>query len=169
MKLTINMNVKWILISSAMTLTASCISVSLGNHPTKHAVGVSYKSPSSPFAAESRDDVDAAWKNPKNGNLISFLSDCMDDTDPTLDSIVQGSLSGLSDLHFQSTQNPTMQGREARRVLASGKVDGVPTKIDLIAFKRNRCIYILSYVGVEQNFDQDHGQFDRFLAGFVAP
>jgi hypothetical protein len=147
----------------------TCVSVNIGNHPAKHASGVTYTLPGHPFTSDTREDVDAAWKNPQNGNLISYLSDCTDDTDPTLDSIVQGSLGGLSDLLYESNQNAMILGREAKRVMATGKVDGVPTQIDLLVFKRNRCIYILSYVGVQKSFAQNHAQFDHFIDGFRAP
>jgi hypothetical protein len=149
----------------------SCVSVKLagtGDNTTR-AVGVRYVDPESPFAKDQRTDIDAAWKNPKNGNLISYLSDCQDSADPSLDSIVQGALSGLSELHVDSTQSPRVQSREARRVTATGKVDGVLTRTDLLAFKRNNCIYILSYVGVVATFDENRASFDKFISGFQAP
>lgn len=114
-------------------------------------------------------DVDAAWKNPKNGNLISYLTDCHDESDPALDFIVQGALGGLTDLKYDRKDSPMIQGREARRVVASGRVDGVPSKIDLLAFKRDNCIFILSYVGVQKSFAENHSQFERFIEGFRAP
>jgi hypothetical protein len=158
------------LVFSSLMLFTGCVSVNLGGSSgPKHAEGVKVSEPSSPFRKELRDDVDGAWKNPNNGNMISYLTDCQDSSDPSLETIVTGAVMGLSELHIESTQSPTILGREARRVLASGRVDGVPSKIDLLAFKRNRCIYMLSYVGVSQSFDQDHAHFDRFVQGFRAP
>jgi hypothetical protein len=150
-------------------LISGCVSVSLGSHEAKHATNVRYDQPKSPFVAEDRKDVDAAWKNPKNGNLISYITDCQDENDPPLDNIVTGALTGLVDLKYEKKESPTILGREARRVDVSGRVDGVPSRIDLLAFKRDNCIYILSFVGVEKAFAQDHGQFDRFVEGFRAP
>ena len=162
---------RWIaLIITLMLLTnTSCVSVSLGQREIKRASGIRLTEPSAPLAKISRSDVDAAWKNSANGNLLSYISDCQDETDPPLDMIVQGALGGLSELQMESKESPLVQGREARRVKASGKVDGVPTKIDLVTFKRDNCIYILSYVGVEKSFGVDHAQFDQFLKGFQAP
>lgn len=157
-----------ILILVSLVLPA-CVSVSLGQRQVKRAAGVSFSEPTKPFARDSRSDVDGAWKNPKNGNLISFLTDCQDESDPSLDSIVQGTLTGVSALKFEKTDSPTVQGREGRRTLASGKVDGVPTQVDLLVFKRDSCIYILSYVGVQSSFAENHAQFDRFISGFKAP
>lgn len=147
-----------------------CVSVNLGpDNTAKRAVGVKVTDPTAPFSREARTDVDGAWKNGKTGNLISYLTDCQDSTDPSLDSIVQGAVMGLSDLKIESSDSPTIQGRESRHVIASGKVDGVPSKIDLLAFKRNHCIYILSYVGVQKAFDLDHSQFGKFIQDFRAP
>jgi hypothetical protein len=158
-------------ITVALLVIAGCVSVKLAGtgDTSKRAVGVQFNEPGSPFDREQREGLDGAWKNPKNGNMISYLSDCQDSSDPSLDTIVQNAVAGLSELKFDSTQSPTVQGREARRVVASGKVDGVASKIDMLAFKRNRCIYIVTYVGVAKVFDENHGQFDKFLSGFRAP
>lgn len=157
------------LILCSLLLCASCVTVKLGGENGKKASGVELNEPGKPFEKESRDDVDSAWKNPRNGNVISYLSDCGDPTDPSLDQIVAGVLAGLVELKVQDESAPTMQGREAKRVHAGGKVDGVPTEIELLAYKRNHCIYILSYVGVKKSFNEDREAFDSFIGGFRAP
>ncbi len=148
----------------------ACVSVNLGGSgPAKRASGVEYSEPGKPFEKQSIDHVDAAWKNESNGNAISYVSDCKDATDPSLDYIVNGLLGGLSAVKRERDETVEIQGREGKRVLASGKVDGVPTQIDLLVFKRNQCIYILSYVGVAKAFALDHAAFDKFIVGFRAP
>jgi hypothetical protein len=92
-----------------------------------------------------------------------------DATDPSLDHIVGGLLGGLASVKRESDETVTVQGREGKRVLAAGKVDGVPTHIDLLVFKRNQCIYILSYVGVSKAFPADRAAFNKFIEGFRAP
>lgn len=147
-----------------------CISVNLGGKDeSKRAAGVQVTEPTSPFEVDKRMDVDGSWKNHKNGNSISYISDCQDPSDPPLEGIIDGALAGLNELKLESNESPTIQGREARRVMASGKVDGVPSKIDLLVFKRNHCIYILSYVGVQKAFSENFAQFDKFISGFRAP
>lgn len=157
------------LIITALFFSAACVSVSLSKPKHKRAEGVQYSEPGSPFSKQSRDDVDAAWKNGNNGNLMSYLTDCSDESDPSLENVLNGTLEGLSDLRIDSKTSPMVQGREGRRVVAAGKVDGVPTKIDLLLFKRDSCIYILTYVGVEKNFEVDHDKFNKFASGFRAP
>ncbi|MGZ3722866.1 MAG: hypothetical protein ACXVA9_08060 [Bdellovibrionales bacterium] len=148
---------------------ADCVSVKLAAPEAKRATGVSYVSPPKPFVKDASKEVDAAWQNPKNGNLISYLTDCQDDNDTSLESIIQGALGGLVEMKFDKKENTTIQNREARRVVVSGKVDGVPSQIDLLTFKRDSCIYILSYVGVQKTFHEDHAAFDKFVEGFRAP
>jgi hypothetical protein len=148
----------------------ACVSVSLSpGGGTKRASGVDLKEPGQPFTKQSIDDVDAAWKNESNGNAISYVSDCRDTTDPSLDSIMTGLLSGIREVKRETDETVTVQGREGKRVLASGKVDGVPTQLDLLVFKRNQCIYILSYVGVKTAFMSDRPAFNKFIEGFRAP
>jgi hypothetical protein len=147
----------------------SCVSVSLRTPKTKRSTGVRFNELPAPFQREPLSDVDVAWKNRDNGNMISFLSECQDQSDPSLDGIVSSALEGLTDLRIEAKESPTIQGREARRVEASGKVDGVSTKIDLLVFKRDSCIYILTYGGVKTAFDANRQDFNRFVEGFRAP
>lgn len=150
-------------------LLANCVSVKLAQQEAKRAIGVKFAEPGNPFQSDKSKDVDAAWQDPKTGNTISYLTDCADPNDPTLESIIQGALGGITELKYDKKDNTTFQGREARRVLVSGNVDGVMTKIDMLTFKRDNCIYILNYVGVEKSFAQDHAAFDKFVQGFRAP
>lgn len=157
------------LIISYGLLLSGCVTVKFGGAETQRANGVHVNEPARPFERQSRDDVDAAFKNPRNGNVISYLSDCKDPSDPPLDNIVAGVLAGLTDLKTEQREETSMLGREARRVQASGKVDGVPSAIDLIVFKRNQCIYILSYVGVKSSFAENRSDFVKFIEGFKVP
>lgn len=149
----------------------SCVSVKLSSDSgtSKRAVGVQYSEPSKPFAKNENPDVDASWQNGKNGNVISYLSDCKDPSDPPLDNIVAGVVAGVNDLKFESREDIEVQGREGRRLLATGKVDGVASAIDMVVFKRNQCIYILTYAGVKSTFPANRADFTKFVQGFKAP
>lgn len=149
---------------------SGCVNVKIGpDSELKRAEGVQLEAPSEPFAPQSRTDVDVAWKNSKNGNVISYLSDCKDSSDPTLEAITQGILAGLNHVKIESSTNVTVQARAGLRTLASGTVDGVASSTDLLVFKRNGCIYVLSLVGVSSVFEQDHQRFNQFINGFRAP
>jgi hypothetical protein len=152
-------------------LSSACVSVKLStsNNGAKRAEGVQYREPAKPFAKNENPDVDASWQNSKNGNVISFLSDCKDPSDPPLDNIVAGVVAGVSDLKIESREEVEVQSREGRRVLATGNVDGVPSAIDLLVFKRNYCIYILTYAGVKNSFPANRDDFTKFVQGFKSP
>lgn len=159
-----------IVLFTVLVLQAGCVTVKLGNGGDgTRAASVEVHDPAKPFKKDDQPEVDAAWKNSKNGNVISYLSYCNDPTDPPLDQIVQSTLTGLADLHYDSNESPMVQGRAGRRVVASGKVDGVASQIELLVFKRNMCTYILSYVGVKSAFAENRADFQRFVEGFKAP
>ena len=153
----------------SFSFLCGCINVAIGNSNVKKADGIRYSEPPKPFAKESREDVDAFWRNSKNGNSIAFLSDCGDASDPDLDTIASGIFNGIKNLEYKSNQNLTYRNREAKRVLAQGQVDGVPTLTDLLVFKKNRCIYVLSYVSVATSHDANTSDFEHFIQGFNPP
>ncbi len=160
---------KAILIISILLIASSCVTVKLGSTEGHKAVGVSIREPSPPFERVNRQDVDAAFKNPVNGNVISYVSDCKDPADPSLDGIVSTLLTDLTDLKIEFSQNTTFRDRDARRVQAHGKVDGVESALDLLVFKRNDCIFILTYLGVKSAFAENRSEFDKFVEGFEVP
>jgi len=149
----------------------ACVNVKLStaDSASKRAQGVEFREPAKPFAKYENRDVDASWQNTKNGNVISYLSDCKDPSDPPLDNIVAGVVAGVADLKFESREEVQVQGRDGRRVLATGKVDGVASSIDMLVYKRNQCIYILTYAGVKNSFAQNRDDFNKFIQGFRAP
>lgn len=157
------------ILSIFAAVLCGCVTVKLAGETGKKASNVELREPKKPFEKDSRPEVDAAWKNGRNGNVISYISDCNDPSDPPLNQILAGVLGGLTDLKTLKEETPIILGREGQRVHASGKVDGVPTEIDLLAFKRNHCIYILSYVGVKKSFPDDRTAFNQFIEGFQAP
>ncbi len=159
----------FIFVISWIFFFGGCVTVKLNTGGGERANGVVVREPRKPFTSADRPEVDAAWINKNNGNLISYLTDCNDPSDPPLNQIVGGALSGLAELKVNSDERVTVQGREGRRVYATGKVDGVLSEIDLLAFKRNHCIYILTYLGVQKSFNEDRDAFNAFISGFRAP
>lgn len=153
----------------AIIFLGGCVSVNIGNSEAKRASGVQVREPVEPFQKESREDVDASWRHKANGNAISYISDCQDSSDPDLDTIANGVFSGLSQITYDSKEEMEFRRREAKRILAHGKVDGVPTYIDLLVFKKNRCIYILSYVSLPNTYKANKRDFDQFIEGFNPP
>ncbi len=155
-------------ITLALVSMSSCISVSLSPKITK-SEHVSFKAPGLPFESISSPEADQAWQDRKAGNLISFLTACKDPSDPSLESIEKDLLSSVDSIKIIKSENEFFDGRESRKTLAQGTVDGIPTKMQILVFKKNNCSYSLSYVAVEKSFDQDLPTFNKFLESFKAP
>ncbi len=147
-----------------------CVSLALNDTKVVRSKSVQFVPPSSiSFFEVAPDHLDHLWKNPKNGNSISYLSDCSDPTDPDLDSIEQGVLHNVERLKILSHDDITYNDREALHSRARGRVDGVETQMEMMVFKKNGCIYVLNYVGVAKEFEQNAKDFAEFLDQFRAP
>lgn len=148
---------------------ASCVTVNLGGGKITTADGVSYSKPTSPFQEIKLKDADHAWQNRDNGNTISYLSTCNDPADPTLESARGEYLGGLTNLKIVDEKETEFNGRGALTTTAEGNVDGVRTRLQLVIFKKNNCLYTLSYVAVAKQFNQGAEQFQNFTESFKAP
>ena len=146
-----------------------CVSVNIGGKKGQKSEDVKYRAPSSPFQSLQSDGADHAWLNKSNGNSIAFHSSCNDPADPPLEAVQAEILSAFEDTKILKSENKTFNGREALNTEAEGAVDGVKTKTELMIFKKNSCVYSLSYVGVVKHFTEDQAKFRDFMASFEAP
>lgn len=158
----------WIGISSCAFMIG-CVSINLGPGKGEKSRGVTYAAPAAPFQPLENKRADGAWQNKSNGNSISYLSTCNDPTDPSLESVTQDLFSGLSDLKIVTNYSRTFNGRDALESEVEGQLDGVPTRISSIVFKKNNCLYTLSYIGVARFFAEDKDKFEEFKKSFEAP
>ena len=149
-------------------IMAGCVSVRLGDGKTEKAKGVQFQSPGGNFSSISEDHVDSAWRNQKTGNAISYLSEC-GPNDPSLESVTRGILSGFSKHDVMEETRTEYNNREALITTFKAPVDGVPSQSELVVFKKNGCVYILTYVALEKTFRDDHSTFQKFLREFKAP
>jgi len=157
-----------LLVLNLLSLGA-CISVNLGQKPGERSKNVEFTPPSPPYTPLKNTPADGAWENKKSGNSISYFSTCNDPSDPSLESVARDLFSGLSDMDTVSQSQPTFNGRGALQTEVEGKVDGVPTRIEALLFKKNGCTYTLSHVGLPKSFASDKKVFAEFLKGFQAP
>ncbi len=152
----------------AFTL-ASCVTVNLGGGKTTTAQGVSYNQPQKPFEEIKLKDADHAWQNKDNGSTISYLSTCNDPADPGLLAARGDFLASLNSLKIVSENDSEFNGREALTTVAEGKVDGVNTRVELLLFKKNNCLYTLSFVALAKTFNDNHANYGEFVQSFKAP
>jgi len=147
----------------------SCVSVGISGGKISRAKAVQARPPGFPFQDAEGDTLDHIWKNPRNGNSISYLSECTDTADPDLETVQQGILRSVQKLQVVSSETIEFNDREALHTHARGKVDGVSTDMELLIFKKNGCIYTLNYVGVSRHFESNQKNFAEFLKTFKAP
>lgn len=159
---------KFLIACSFLAFFSSCLSVSLSSKVRK-SEDVRFVSPGGAFEQIKSPGADQAWQDKNIGNSISFQSSCNDPADPSIENIEKDILNNLESAKIGSTQQAFFEGRESRKTQAEGTVDGIATKIEILTFKKNSCLYSISYVSITKNFEQDHAIFDKFLEGFKAP
>lgn len=155
-------------LSTATGLGAGCVSVNIGQKAGERSEGVDVAPPPSPFEA-IKTRADGAWQNKANGNSISYFSTCNDPADPPLDSVARELFADMKNLRIIRQFQTTFGSREALDSEVEGSVEGVPTRIRSMIFKKNGCMYTISYVGITKAFDEDRQRFDTFLRSFRAP
>ena len=149
--------------------TWGCVSVNLAKTDVTKAENLEYVAPKSPFEEFGSELIDKGWRHRKNGNAISFVSDCGNQFDPPLKNIEAGVLGGIDQKENLFSNQETYNDRASLHSLYLGQVDGIPTKVELVTFKKNGCIYVLSYVAVSSAYEQNKADFQSFLNRFKAP
>ena len=154
---------------SFLALNTACVSVNLAKNDVKRAEDIQYKAPNGSFKEFDSELVDKGWRHKSNGNAISFVSDCQNQYDPTLENIESGVINSITSKKKVSSNLENYNGRESLHSVYDGKVDGIPTTVELVTFKKNGCIYVISYVAVKSNYNENKPQFQSFLDRFKAP
>jgi hypothetical protein len=149
--------------------TSGCISLNIGQQKGERSSGVRFDPPGFPFQPLEGGRADGAWQNRQNGNSISYLSSCDDPSDPALDLVMRDLFADFKDMKSLKRETTQFNGREAEVAEVEGLVDGVRTRVHAVVFKKNNCLYTLSYIGVAPSFEADHGRFEQFLGSFRAP
>lgn len=148
---------------------SGCVSVELPNSKTTSAKDVKWSAPGGPFKEIKATNSDKTWMSSSTGNTISFLSECGNTADPSLQILESESLSAIGKINPVSAKVFDFNSRAARESVSSGEVDGVPVQLKLLVFKKNGCNYTLSYGGVLKNFAIEEKYFEDFKQNFKAP
>lgn len=157
-----------ILLLPALALSA-CISVNIGPKGPEKSKNVLVTPPPAPYAQVKGVKADGAWQNPDNGNSISYLSTCNEQADPTLEVATDEVLAAFGETKQLSQKKLEFDGRDALDTEAEARVEGVPTKIRTLIFKKNGCLYTLSLIGLSKHFAKGVAPFENFVKGFQAP
>ena len=148
---------------------ASCVSVNIADNERQRSESVQFSDPSDNFTKVNHDQLDGLWRNLKNGNSISYLSDCHSPSDPPLKQIHDNIIRDIENRNVLSANIVSFNRRRALRSTVEGSIDGVSSKMAILVFKQNNCIYILNYVALPATYSADHMVFESFLKGFSVP
>jgi hypothetical protein len=148
---------------------SGCISVNIGPKGPEKSKNVSVTPPDAPFEEIKGLRADGAWQNPQNGNSISYLSTCNEQSDPSLETATDEMIAAFGETKRLSQKKLVFDGRDALDTEAEARVEGVPTKIRALVFKKNGCLYTLSLIGVAKTFEKGQRPFEDFVKGFQAP
>jgi hypothetical protein len=146
-----------------------CVSVQLPSSKDLRSKNVQFKTPQAPFKDFATTQSDRAWISEKTGNTISFLSQCGNQNDPSIEQIENESLSSLSHLVGIKGENFYFNERNAKFRIHRVVLDGVAVQVALIIFKKNGCDYTLSYGGIEEKFKIEEQIFNQFTKNFKIP
>ncbi len=155
---------------SIVFVLLSCVSVKIptGDSMKLRSVGVQFVPPPPPFHHLPTELADQQWTSSTTGNSISFLSECKVRNEPSLE-ILEKEVLGALDQATSKKQKLLFNEREALRLKAEGKLDGVPVEIDSMIFKKNTCSYTVTFGGRKGSLKNEQNLFDTFLKEFKAP
>ncbi|OQW50237.1 MAG: hypothetical protein A4S09_00135 [Proteobacteria bacterium SG_bin7] len=143
-------------------ITAACVSVSLGSKNGKSYDNIFFNAPADPYSELKVQSADRSWQNTKNGNTISYMSNCEQTSEPTLEVLSSIALDGVEDLKIVEKKKINYNGREALNTVLLGRVDGIPIQADLTVLKKNNCIFNITYIGSIHTYMSDLSIFKKF-------
>lgn len=145
-----------------------CISVNLSQEDLERADSVIFTPPESPFEEISSRASDRAWRNPKNGNTITYVSECGDLGKVNLKNIAR-TLLKAQNLEVASQSETTINGVKAIESKGFQKSEPETIAVELLTFKMDQCLFNLAFLGTEESLAADRAQFEKFKEKFKGP
>jgi hypothetical protein len=144
------------------------VSVGIEEPKLIHAKDLEFIEPNG-FKKIPTPHVDEAWRKDSTGSTISFLSECDPTTDTNLQQLQMSVLRDIRNSNTISEEDIDFNKRTAKRSYVKGNVDGIDIEMDLLVFKKNNCNFILTYIGLPENFKSDQREFQIFIDRFRVP
>lgn len=156
-----------LIILPLLLILTSCVSVHLQKPlQLEKSKFYSLAVPASPFTRLEQAGMDQYWRNSKNGNSISLQTACSENYDPSLQDLTYQNIQGIEEAKKLSEEKLSYNDRIAMLSNFEGTVDGIPVSIHLIAFKKNKCSYVISYFGKKNSISADLSTFEYFTKNF---
>jgi hypothetical protein len=154
------------LASLALTglFTISCIQVPLGNTATESYKKIKLKAPKN-FTPVKASGSDQAWIKSKNGNIISYRTEC-----PSQVRSVEAHFNNISsdflNSEVLSIDRFQFNNRTALRYKFTGDLESIKTSYDLVGFKKYGCLFIIAHNGRDGALSETSKDFEQFLEDF---
>ena len=114
--------------------------------------------------------ANAAWHNPELGAALLVNSHCDGVKDAPLAGLTSDLLMGMTDREILSQEVVPWSKREAMHTVATGKLDGVPRKLELFVLKKDGCVYDIVLDAAPERFESARAAFAKVRDRFdVAP
>ena len=103
-----------------------------------------------------------AWKNTKNGSVISLVSDCTENLYDlkTIHTLINDSLDQFKVIAEKMTQLETGHPSYYRRL--QGQIDSKPVEVQVYSFQHKKCNYLTSLSGDPKKVSADLETFQIF-------
>ena len=129
--------------------------------------------PPPPYKKWAKKGVDAFWKAPKNGSILSFFSNCSS-TAPfaSLEQFQKDILEDLKRFRVIYRDKTQHQGQKARYLkLSQLGAENLKITVELFLFKKESCFYALSFLshGTKNPLSFKTLVFKNFIQEFRAP
>ena len=111
------------------------------------------------------DHSDTAYRHKISKSILLANSTCKKYDTTSLESLADNLFAGIDELKTGTGERIPYAGREAFRISAEGKMDGVPIYLLVVTLKRDQCIYDFSLVSPNKEAHQkETADFERFLS-----
>lgn len=130
--------------------------------------GLRYRveAPAQGWRAVRLNDTDLAWTAVGGPQVLSMNSGCDEHGDPSLEVLTGHLMFGFTDRELLEQQRVQLDGREAMRTRARGKLDGVEVELGFTVLKKNGCVYDVQYVAPQGRYDERAADYEKLVAGF---
>lgn len=157
--------IHWFFCFCAVLSLASCIQVPLGIDKVEQYKNVMFSNPKPSFTKSSSFRSDHSWVHNQSGAVISYKSECSKQSLDAKD-FLQNITNEFYTHSITEIQSFKFNSRKAYRQKLQTEVEGIPTKFDLVVFKKYGCVFLVTHTSVAEVFEQTSESFQNFLTTF---
>lgn len=148
-----------------MLFFAGCISVNIAPESLSPAENPKYTKPSAPFVEVESSSADKTWRNPKNGNSITYVSECGEVKSLNLKQVAKTLLKAQG-IKIKSQNTILLNEIEAIESIGFRQTKDQVIQVELVTIRLKNCMFNLAYLGSEKALKEDESEFQKFKEKF---